>query len=218
MARWTKKDCAHLPSSHCRYNTFTESLKISISRLNLNYVWGVWCYFLLGTIEERIFQRQVSKQGLSGTVVDMGKGAEHTSFSTSELRDLFSLTETHSLTHDLLNCGCSMDGTVNGMLINPAHTSWHCYITRLITCLHSLLSSAMAEEEEEEEEQVSDRPCQLGRQGDRRGPTQKHLSMSELMQWKHFSGDTHTFSDPYLDHARSHITFAFQTTISHTAQ
>ncbi|XP_035527512.1 DNA repair and recombination protein RAD54B [Morone saxatilis] len=139
-----------------------------------------------GTIEERIFQRQVSKQGLSGTVVDLGKGAEHTSFSTSELRDLFSLTDTPSLTHDLLNCSCSMDGSVQAVV--------------------------------EEEEQVSNRPCQLGRQGDRGGAAQKHLSMSELMQWRHFSGDTHTFSDPYLDHARSHITFAFQTTISHTVQ
>uniref|UniRef100_A0A8D3B974 RAD54 homolog B n=1 Tax=Scophthalmus maximus TaxID=52904 RepID=A0A8D3B974_SCOMX len=131
-----------------------------------------------GTIEERIFQRQVSKQGLSGTVVDLGKGAEHTSFSSNELRDLFSLTDTPSLTHDLLSCGCSMDGS---------------------------------------EDQVCDRPCQLGRQGDRGGvAAPKHLSMSELMQWRHFSGDTHTFSDPYLDQARNNITFAFQTTIAHT--
>uniref|UniRef100_A0A8D3B9S1 RAD54 homolog B n=1 Tax=Scophthalmus maximus TaxID=52904 RepID=A0A8D3B9S1_SCOMX len=130
-----------------------------------------------GTIEERIFQRQVSKQGLSGTVVDLGKGAEHTSFSSNELRDLFSLTDTPSLTHDLLSCGCSMDGS----------------------------------------DQVCDRPCQLGRQGDRGGvAAPKHLSMSELMQWRHFSGDTHTFSDPYLDQARNNITFAFQTTIAHT--
>uniref|UniRef100_G3P371 RAD54 homolog B n=1 Tax=Gasterosteus aculeatus aculeatus TaxID=481459 RepID=G3P371_GASAC len=133
-----------------------------------------------GTIEERIFQRQVSKQGLSGTVVDLGKRAEHTSFSTSELRDLFSLTDTLSLTHDLLNCSCVMDGSA-------------------------------------QQQPVSDRPCQLGRQGDRGGAPQKHLSMSELMQWRHFSGDTHSFSDPYLDLARNHITFAFQTTISHTA-
>ncbi|KAG8010081.1 DNA repair and recombination protein RAD54B [Nibea albiflora] len=139
-----------------------------------------------GTIEERIFQRQVSKQGLSGTVVDLGKGAEHTSFSTSELRDLFSLTDTPSLTHELLNCSCSMDGSVQAVA--------------------------------QEDEQVSDRPCQLGRQGDHGGAGQKHLSMSELMQWRHFSGDTHTFSDPYLDYARNNITFAFQTTISQTTQ
>uniref|UniRef100_A0A667XB38 RAD54 homolog B n=1 Tax=Myripristis murdjan TaxID=586833 RepID=A0A667XB38_9TELE len=138
-----------------------------------------------GTIEERIFQRQVSKQGLSGTVVDLGKGADHTSFSTSELRDLFSLTDTPSLTHDLLHC---------------------------INFFCSLLAV------DEEAEQPSDRPCQLGRQGDRGGAAQKHLSMSELMQWRHFSGDTPTFSDPYLDHARNHITFAFQSTISHVTQ
>ncbi|KAJ3597260.1 hypothetical protein NHX12_000788 [Muraenolepis orangiensis] len=150
---------------------------------------AVHIYRLLtaGTIEERIFQRQVSKQGLSGTVVDLGKGAEHTSFSTSELRDLFSLTDTPCLTHDLLNCNCSMDGTIQAM--------------------------------EEEIEPASDRPCQLGRLGDRggEGVAQKHLSMSELMQWRHFSGDTATFSDPYLDHARNHITFAFQSTMSRTA-
>ncbi|XP_061144177.1 DNA repair and recombination protein RAD54B [Syngnathus typhle] len=138
-----------------------------------------------GTIEERIFQRQVSKQGLSGTVVDLGKGSEHASFSASELRDLFSLTDTPSLTHDLLNCSCKMDGSVNNM-------------------------------EEEDDELSDNRPCQLGR--DRCGPAQKHLSMSELMRWRHFSGDARTFFDPYLDHARDHITFAFQTTISHVDQ
>ncbi|XP_077382370.1 DNA repair and recombination protein RAD54B isoform X3 [Festucalex cinctus] len=133
-----------------------------------------------GTIEERIFQRQVSKQGLSGTVVDLGKSSEHTSFSTSELRNLFSLTDTPSLTHDLLKCSCDMDGSVNDI-------------------------------KDEEDQAPESRPCQLGR--DRGGSAQKHLSMSELMQWRHFSGDAHTFSDPYLDHARDHITFAFQTTI-----
>uniref|UniRef100_A0A665WF49 RAD54 homolog B n=1 Tax=Echeneis naucrates TaxID=173247 RepID=A0A665WF49_ECHNA len=112
-----------------------------------------------GTIEERIFQRQVSKQGLSGTVVDLGKGAEYTSFSTNELRDLFSLTYTPSLTHDLLNCSCSMDGSVQGRLVHDTH-----------------------------------------------------------INWRHFAGDTGTFSDPYLNHARNHITFAFQNTVSHMAQ
>ncbi|KAK7886769.1 hypothetical protein WMY93_026390 [Mugilogobius chulae] len=121
-----------------------------------------------GTIEERIFQRQVSKQGLSGTVVDLGKGAEHTNFSTSELRDLFSLIDSSCLTHDLLNCSCNMDGEVHAV--------------------------------EVEEEPVVERPCQLGRRGERTtaAAAQKHLSMSELTRWRHFSGDTHSFSDPYL--------------------
>uniref|UniRef100_A0A6Q2YHJ7 RAD54 homolog B n=1 Tax=Esox lucius TaxID=8010 RepID=A0A6Q2YHJ7_ESOLU len=131
-----------------------------------------------GTIEERIFQRQVSKQGLSGTVVDLGKGAEHTSFSSDDLRDLFSLSDTPCLTHDLLRCCCIEEGD------DPA----------------------------------SDRPCQLGRHGDRGGAGQKHLSMSELMQWRHFAGDTVTFRDAYLDNARNNVSFAFQSTITHTPQ
>ncbi|XP_072316178.1 DNA repair and recombination protein RAD54B [Eucyclogobius newberryi] len=139
-----------------------------------------------GTIEERIFQRQVSKQGLSGTVVDLGKRAEHTSFSTSELRDLFSLVDSSCLTHDLLNCTCVMDGAVNAA--------------------------------EVEDEALAERPCQLGRRGERASAAQKSLSMSELMRWRHYSGDARSFSDPYLDLARAHITFAFQSTLSHEAQ
>ena len=89
-----------------------------------------------------------------------------------------------------------------------AHTGWNMMVLFWIAV-------------EEELEPVSARPCQLGRLGDRAGEggvSQKHLSMSELMHWRHFSGDTATFSDPYLDHARNHITFAFQSTMSHAAQ
>jgi len=178
-----------------------------------------------GTIEERIFQRQVSKQGLSGTVVDLGKGAEHTSFSSSELRDLFSLTDTLCLTHDLLDCRCAMDGVIQGRLThthasdanNPA--KWRCAQVLTYDCRFFPPIAA-----EEATEPASDRPCQLGRLGDRGGGgggggVQKPLSMSELMQWRHFSADaTATFSDPYLDHARNHITFAFQSTLPHAAQ
>ncbi len=65
---------------------------------------------LVGSIEEKIYQRQVSKQGLSGTVVDLSKKAEHTSFSAEELRDLFSFEpNTTCLTHDLLDCQCTGD-------------------------------------------------------------------------------------------------------------
>uniref|UniRef100_A0A670IDJ2 RAD54 homolog B n=1 Tax=Podarcis muralis TaxID=64176 RepID=A0A670IDJ2_PODMU len=61
-----------------------------------------------GTIEEKIYQRQISKQGLSGAVVDFSKGSEHIRFSVEELRDLFTLHEESScLTHDLLECKCT---------------------------------------------------------------------------------------------------------------
>lgn len=67
----------------------------------------VFIYRLLctGTIEEKIYQRQISKQGLSGAVVDDKKGDSGSSvaFSLEELRDLFTLrTDTISETYDLL--------------------------------------------------------------------------------------------------------------------
>lgn len=63
-----------------------------------------------GTIEEKIFQRQISKQGLN-SVVDFDnsqiKGNSSVKFSIEELRDLFTLSEnTLCETHDLLNCDC----------------------------------------------------------------------------------------------------------------
>ena len=37
--------------------------------------------FSSGTIEEKIYQRQISKQGLSGAVVDLSKTSDHIQFS-----------------------------------------------------------------------------------------------------------------------------------------
>lgn len=67
----------------------------------------VFIYRLLctGTIEEKIYQRQISKQGLSGAVVDdkAGEASSSVAFSLDELRDLFTLrVDTTSETYDLL--------------------------------------------------------------------------------------------------------------------
>ncbi|OXB69398.1 hypothetical protein ASZ78_004888 [Callipepla squamata] len=60
-----------------------------------------------GSIEEKIYQRQISKQDLSGAVVDLSKTSEHIHFSVEELRNLFTLHEnTSCVTHDLLECHC----------------------------------------------------------------------------------------------------------------
>uniref|UniRef100_A0A673M166 RAD54 homolog B n=1 Tax=Sinocyclocheilus rhinocerous TaxID=307959 RepID=A0A673M166_9TELE len=75
----------------------------------------IYRFLTTGSIEEKIYQRQVSKQGLSGTVVDLSKKAEHSSFSAEELRDLFSFDpNTTCLTHDLLDCQCTGDGNTPG--------------------------------------------------------------------------------------------------------
>jgi len=68
-------------------------------------------YFLFfpntGSIEEKIYQRQISKQDLSGAVVDLSKTSEHIHFSIEELRNLFTFHEDSScVTHDLLECDC----------------------------------------------------------------------------------------------------------------
>ncbi|KAG8346853.1 Type III restriction enzyme res subunit SNF2 family N terminal domain [Trypanosoma vivax] len=66
----------------------------------------VYIYRLLstGSIEEKIYQRQVSKQGLSANVVDMKTDSKQ-HFTLDELRSLFRYRgDTTSETHDLLNC------------------------------------------------------------------------------------------------------------------
>ncbi|KAL4240145.1 DNA repair and recombination protein rad54b [Mactra antiquata] len=59
-----------------------------------------------GSIEEKVYQRQISKQGLSGAIMDT-RDTSDVQFSTEDLRDLFSINlHTRCETHDLLNCDC----------------------------------------------------------------------------------------------------------------
>ncbi|KAJ9629941.1 helicase [Taxawa tesnikishii (nom. ined.)] len=63
-----------------------------------------------GALDEKIFQRQVTKQGLADSVVDNKAGTA--SFTRDELRDLFSLDQRALCqTHDLLGCQCGGRGT-----------------------------------------------------------------------------------------------------------
>ena len=61
-----------------------------------------------GSIEEKIFQRQVNKQGLTGAVVDAKAGdSQMPAFDAEQLRRLFRLDDkTLCETHDLLDCHC----------------------------------------------------------------------------------------------------------------
>ncbi|GLV45066.1 okra [Carabus blaptoides fortunei] len=76
--------------------------------------YSVYLYRFLttGTIEEKIYQRQVSKTALSGTVVD----AANTSsirLSEEELTEAFNYDfDDDCATHSLLNCKCKCDGSV----------------------------------------------------------------------------------------------------------
>lgn len=64
-----------------------------------------------GCFDEKIFQRQITKQGLADSVVDNKAGPS--AFTQKELRDLFSLdVNTECQTHDLLACSCEGKGYI----------------------------------------------------------------------------------------------------------
>ncbi|NWQ74407.1 RA54B protein, partial [Columbina picui] len=137
-----------------------------------------------GSIEEKIYQRQISKQDLSGAVVDLAKTSEHIHFSIEELRNLFTLHEDSScVTHDLLECDCMGKKDHQSSSSDKASVS---------------------------------RSCQLG-QNHGKPNSKKPLSMSQLMQWKHFSGKHHTLADPFLERIKENVSFIFQNVTSPTS-
>ncbi|XP_025726628.1 DNA repair and recombination protein RAD54B isoform X2 [Callorhinus ursinus] len=130
-----------------------------------------------GTIEEKIYQRQISKQDLSEAVVDLTKTSEHIQFSVEELKNLFTLHESsHCVTHDLLDCECTRDKDGTGGSLEKFPNS---------------------------------RNCQLGPHH-QKSNSLKPLSMSQLKQWKHFSGDHLNLTDPFLERIRENVSFFFQ--------
>ncbi|XP_054286277.1 DNA repair and recombination protein RAD54B-like [Macrosteles quadrilineatus] len=75
-----------------------------------------------GSIEEKIFQRQLKKAGLNEAVVDFN----HTSdvrLSEEELKDLFTLEEeVDCLTHGMLGCECAGEGEVPQPVVPQSDT------------------------------------------------------------------------------------------------
>lgn len=70
----------------------------------------VYRFISTGTIEEKIFQRQASKQALSSAVVDEKEDAER-HFSVDSLRQLFTFNnKTICDTHDTFKCKRCKDG------------------------------------------------------------------------------------------------------------
>jgi len=63
----------------------------------------VYRFLSAGTIEEKVYQRQLSKEGLQNLVDAKGK-LDAANLPKEELRRLFALRPTHCDTHDGLNC------------------------------------------------------------------------------------------------------------------
>ncbi|KAK2814263.1 hypothetical protein FQN49_008251, partial [Arthroderma sp. PD_2] len=71
----------------------------------------IYRLLLKGGIEEKIWQRQVTKLGLADSVMDQKGGIAH--FSQEELKDLFRLDESSQCqTHELLGCQCRGQGVI----------------------------------------------------------------------------------------------------------
>ena len=76
----------------------------------------VYRLLLAGGLDEKIWQRQVTKSGLADSVMEQKKGSSKAAFSRDELRDLFRLDVREQVggggcqTHDLIGCGCGGRG------------------------------------------------------------------------------------------------------------
>lgn len=78
----------------------------------------IYRFVMAGGLDEKIWQRQVTKLGLASNIMDQKGG--NNSFSRDELRDLFRLDEGLSCqTHDLLGCGCSGRGVPDSVVDDP---------------------------------------------------------------------------------------------------
>ncbi|WFD08181.1 helicase [Malassezia vespertilionis] len=78
----------------------------------------IYRLLLVGTMDEKIYQRQLTKIGLSdalmGTEAQSAQesAAARDSFSLEEIKDIFTLhTNTQCLSHDQLRCSCGGEGT-----------------------------------------------------------------------------------------------------------
>ena len=79
----------------------------------------IYRFLMAGGIDEKIWQRQVTKLGLASNIMDQQKEGKN-NFSREELKDLFRLDEGLSCqTHDLLGCACDGRGLPDTALEVP---------------------------------------------------------------------------------------------------
>lgn len=82
----------------------------------------IYRFLLKGALEEKIWQRQVTKVGLAHSVMD--QKANTSQFTREELRDLFRLDEGNSCqTHDLMGCDCKGLGSTSSSSSSSSRTA-----------------------------------------------------------------------------------------------
>ena len=91
----------------------------------------VYRFLSTGTIEEKVYQRQLSKEGLQNVVNNDAKGGSAV-MSTEELRDLFTLrASTASDTHDSI---CCTSGSEDSQKQSPELQPECCIKAQVLPC------------------------------------------------------------------------------------
>lgn len=144
------------------------------------------------SIEEKIYQRQISKTSLSGTVVDLKQNLSNLKFSDEELKDLFFFTDDNDdcLTHQMLGCGCDGVGGV------PEPTA-------------SLNEKENVCSPERSKFQIRTAKAKAGKA--------KHsLQMQELMRWEHYRSPVseRVLKELSLDACSEEIVFIFRNQVN----
>ncbi|XP_021937770.1 DNA repair and recombination protein RAD54B-like isoform X3 [Zootermopsis nevadensis] len=151
---------------------------------------SVYIYRLLtaGSIEEKIFQRQISKTGLSGAVVDP-QNQSTIRLSNEELKDLFTFHhDSACMTHEMLGCQCAGVGLV------PPHE---------VERNHNVT-------EDNRDELSNQRDCQL--QIAQPLATNTCVRMNQLFRWQHYSQpiSATVLQELGLSAASHNVTFIFR--------
>jgi len=135
-----------------------------------------------GSIEEKIFQRQVTKQGID--VLSEGSGGKFL-FSRDELMDLFSYNpDALCDTHQLLDCSC--DG-------GPANHSINASMNSTISqAVHASVNRALE-----------------GSPPTNNKPTGVKQKMQDLLKWKHIDPKKQPIEDSVLANCGNYMSYVF---------
>lgn len=120
----------------------------------------------VGTIEEKMYQRQLTKLALSATVMDDKRTTSK--FSQDDLRDLFTLhNDTSCLTHDLLECSCQD-----------------------VFALKKDASESDNEDDDDDDKPRKRVKRPSAAKAPKRVTEKANLSINELKEWQHFAGSS----------------------------
>ncbi|KAJ7755699.1 SNF2 family N-terminal domain-containing protein [Mycena maculata] len=156
----------------------------------------IYRFLTAGAIDEKIYQRQVTKLGLSNSLMGSSSSSASSksdSFSRKDLRDIFRIhPDTGCNTHDLLECPC--DGTVI-----------------MDTAVDRSTIESDSEDNDSEEKKGFVNASQIGPKEitkmDEAYMEKKRAGLAALGQWKHINCLLPTARDDIRDHILRKLVF-----------